>query len=149
MSGPNNHTILDRRISILMRRIETSLMELTEVEVRINARVPPKQVGVDELVDARLALTSSIFAMDAELKQLRLTRGEIGVCEKSVSSSDETGHSEILRGLASLTRREEGPIPSETEGGEVVWFKDSKPHVRALTVETAPLERPDCKPAPS
>ena len=147
MSGPNNHSIADRRIGILKRRIETTLMELTEVEVLINARVPSNQVGDDELVDARQVLTTLIIAMDAELKQLRLTRGETAGCDGRVISFDVGGHSEILGGVDALKRREDGRVPAEREGSEVALLKSAKPHVRSLTVESAPLERADCRPA--
>lgn len=72
MSGmSNNDTTVARRISVLKRRIDTSLMELTEVEVLINAKCLPRQGEGGELERTRLVLTNSIVEMDAELKQLQ------------------------------------------------------------------------------
>ena len=149
MRSPNNRTITESRIGILKRRIDASLMELTEVELRINARVPPKRAGDDELASARLLLTASIVAMDAELNQLRLIQGESSACEGSAIPFAEIDHPEISRAIDVQKRREDGPVTSETERGEVVCFGGTKPNARAVTIETAPLGQPCYRPAHS
>lgn len=60
-----------RRISVLKHGIDKSLMELTEVEVAINARRYPGPIEGGRLERRRLLLTNLIVGMDAELKQLQ------------------------------------------------------------------------------
>ena len=72
MSGvSDNDTTMARKISALKRAIDKSLMELTEVEVAINARRYPRPVENGELERKRLLLTNLIVGMDAELKQFQ------------------------------------------------------------------------------
>ncbi len=72
MSGvTNNDMTVSRRIGVLKRMIDTSLMELTEVEVVINASCHPRSVEGSELERKRLLLTNFIVEMDAKLKQLQ------------------------------------------------------------------------------
>lgn len=66
----NRDATVARRIVALKRVMDTSLMELTEVEVLINARCRrPREGG--ELERTRLALTNVIVEMDVELKRLQ------------------------------------------------------------------------------
>jgi hypothetical protein len=72
MSGANdNDMTLARRISVLERGIETSLRELAEVEVAINARDYPRPVEGGGLERRRLMLLGLIEDMRAKLKELR------------------------------------------------------------------------------
>lgn len=66
----NRDATVARRIVALKRVMDTSLMELTEVEVLINAQCRrPREGG--ELEKTRLALTNVIVEMDVELKRLQ------------------------------------------------------------------------------
>lgn len=67
----NRDKTIAGRIRALERNIDASLMELTEVEVVINAKCNPGPSGCDEFQTRRLTLTKAIVRMDAELKQLR------------------------------------------------------------------------------
>jgi len=72
MSGmSDNDKTAARRIKVLKRRINKSLMKLTEVEVVINARLHPRPVEGGGLERKRLLLTNLIAGMDAKLKQLQ------------------------------------------------------------------------------
>jgi hypothetical protein len=73
----NNESTVARRIGALKRVIDTSLMELTEVEVLINAR-GRWQVEGGELERTRMVLTDGILKMEAELKQLQRSVGRVG-----------------------------------------------------------------------
>lgn len=66
----NDEAAVVRRIGALKHTIDTSLMELTEVEVLINAHCR-KDVDCGELERTRLMLTNAIVEMDAELKRLQ------------------------------------------------------------------------------
>jgi hypothetical protein len=67
----DNDTMVAQRIGVLERGIDKSLMELTEVEVAINARPHPRPVEPGGLERRRVLLTDLITRMDAKLKQLR------------------------------------------------------------------------------
>ena len=72
MSGVNNRDQTQaRRIRTLKRKIDASLMELTEVEVVINARCHQRPIEGGELEKKRLLLTSFIVEMDAKLARLQ------------------------------------------------------------------------------
>lgn len=72
MSGMSNRDLTQaRRIRALKRKIDASLMELTEVEVVINARCHQRPIESGELEKKRLLLTNFIVEMDAKLAQLR------------------------------------------------------------------------------
>jgi len=67
----DDEMMVARRIGVLERGIDRSLMELTEVEVAINAKPYPRPVGTAGLERKRVLLTNLIAKMDARLKQLR------------------------------------------------------------------------------
>ena len=72
MSGISNaDTTVARKISVLKRGIDKSLMELTEVEVAINARPNSSLIEGGGLKRKRLLLMNLIARMDAKLKQLQ------------------------------------------------------------------------------
>ena len=72
MSGMSNaDTTVARKISVLKRGIDKSLMELTEVEVAINARPHTSLIEGGGLKRKRLLLMNLIARMDAKLKQLQ------------------------------------------------------------------------------
>jgi hypothetical protein len=76
MSGVrDNETLVARRIRALKRGIDKSLMELTEVEVAINARFRFTPAGGSGLERKRLLLMNLIAAMDARLGQLQAQSG--------------------------------------------------------------------------
>jgi hypothetical protein len=60
-----------RRITVIKSLLDTWLMELTEIEVALNAKRYPGAVESGGLERRRLLLTSRILGMDAELKQLQ------------------------------------------------------------------------------
>lgn len=74
----NRDAAVARRIGALKRVMDTSLMELTEVEVLINAQCRKQREG-GELEKTRLFLTNVIVEMDVELKRLQscVTRAEL------------------------------------------------------------------------
>ena len=67
----NADTTVARKISVLKRGIDKSLMELTEVEVAINARPNTSLIEGGGLKRKRLLLMNLIARMDAKLKQLQ------------------------------------------------------------------------------
>ena len=73
----NDEATVARRISALKRVIDNSLMELTEVEVLINAQ-GRRQVEGGELERTRMVLTDGILRMEAELKQLQRSVSWVG-----------------------------------------------------------------------
>jgi hypothetical protein len=76
MSGVrDSDTLVARRIRALKRGIDKSLMELTEVEVAINARFRFTPAGDGGLERKRLLLMNLITAMDARLGQLQAQPG--------------------------------------------------------------------------
>lgn len=77
MSRTGSETIVARRIDALKRVIDTSLMELTEVEVLINAQ-GRRQVEGGELERTRMVLMDEILRMEAELKQLQRSVSWVG-----------------------------------------------------------------------
>lgn len=85
----DNNTITARRIGALKRMIDASLMELTEVEVLINARCRLKQAEGGELERTRLGLTNAIVEMDAELKQLQSNRSVVQPYDGALDPSDD------------------------------------------------------------
>lgn len=71
MSGVSDSDMpMAQRISVLRCQIDKSLMELTEVEVIINAKPHPNSES-GRLHRERLLLTNLITEMDGELKQLQ------------------------------------------------------------------------------
>ena len=75
-----------RSIGTLKRVLDSLLMELTEVEVLINARCR-RQVDGGELKRTRAVLTSAIVTMDGELEQLQ--RRRTNQAKRPLASSDE------------------------------------------------------------
>jgi hypothetical protein len=73
-------------IGSLQRIIDSSLSELTELEVIINAS-RRNQVGRGELERTRMVLTDSIVKMDAELRKLQRRMIQAG---RPSASSNET-----------------------------------------------------------
>lgn len=72
MSGTDNANMtVAQKISVLKRGIDKSLMELTEVEVAINARSHSSPVENGGLKRKRLRLMNLIARLDAKLEQLQ------------------------------------------------------------------------------
>lgn len=72
MSGvSDDDAVMARRICVLKRGIDKSLMALTEVEVAINARHHLTPIESGGLEQRRLLLTNLIVKMDARLERLQ------------------------------------------------------------------------------
>ena len=105
----NNDGAAARRVSVLKRMIDTSLMELTEVEVLINARCGSGQIGDGELERTRLVLMNSIVEMDAKLKLLQCSRQVTKTDDGALDASNDGRCVTTMRERRDLKRRKVDP----------------------------------------
>ncbi len=109
MSRIGKEATVARRVGVLKRMIDTSLMELTEVEVLINARCRSGQSEGGELERMRLVLVNSIVAMDAKLKQLQCSLQVTQTDDSALDASNDGRRGAVMQERLDLKRRKVDP----------------------------------------